>query len=152
MRPEASFSEGTMKVAIVVNQVTNDREANFSWYIHKCARDKTGLVLFPEAAITGLSINDDPLHDIPLGAAIPGRFTNALSEVAKSQKIYIAIGILERKGDKLYDSAILITPEDGIVLKYRRMTSGWHSEQANPRVYCEGGELKKAETPALWIN
>jgi len=63
--------------------------------------------------------------------------------VAREQKIHIGIGILEREGNKFYDSAILITPDKGIVLKYRRMTSGWHGKHANPKVYCEGNEFKK---------
>jgi len=137
-----------VKMALIVNHVTNI-EANFRHIvdaIHKCVDDKTDLILFPEAAITGLINDDNPLHDILLGSPIPGEFTNTLTEVARDQKIHIGIGILEREGNKLYDSAILITPDKGIVLKYRRMTSGWHGKHANPKVYCEGNEFKKVET------
>jgi len=137
-----------MKATLVVVRVTENIETNFRHIveaIHECP-DDTDLVLFPEAAITGLINNDDLLHDLPLGLSIPGEFTHTLSEIAKRKKIHIGIGILEREGKKLYDSAILITPVGDIALKYRRMTSGWHGKKADPRVYCKGNELKKART------
>lgn len=137
-----------MKVTLVVNNVTENIETNFRHIvniIHKCAGG-TDLVLFPEAAITGLINNDDPFHDLPLGSPIPGEFTDVLYEIAREREMHIGIGILERENNKLYDSAILITPTGEIVLKYRRMTSGWHGKKVDPRVYYEGNELKKART------
>ena len=137
-----------MKVALVVNRITENIGANFRNIvdtIHECATD-TDLILFPEAAITGLINNDNPHHDLPLGSSIPGKFTDTLCKIAREQKIHIGIGMLEREGNKLYDSAILITPVKGIVLRYRRMTPGWHGKDADSKVYCEGNELRKAKT------
>lgn len=137
-----------MKVILMVNHVTENVEANFRYIvnvIHKCA-DDVDLVLFPEAAITGLINNDDPFHDLVLGSPIPGEFTDVLCEIAREREIHVGIGILERKGNKLYDSAILITPGGKIALIYRRMTPGWHGKKADPRVYCQGNEIRKVRT------
>jgi len=139
-----------MKIALVVNHITDDITLNFSRIlsaIHQCADSGVELVLFPEAAITGLVNNDDPIHDLPLGSPIPGEFTDTLTKVSLERKIYIGIGILEREDNKLYSSAVLITPYRGIALKYRRITPGWHGKDANPEIYCHGNELKKVETP-----
>jgi len=77
-----------MKATLVVVRVTENIETNFRHIveaIHECP-DDTDLVLFPEAAITGLINNDDPLHDLPLGLSIPGEFTHTLSEIAKRKR------------------------------------------------------------------
>ena len=137
-----------MKVTLVVNHITKNIETNFENMVnsvHKCP-DDTDLVLFPEAAVTGLVNNDDLLHDLPLGVSIPGELINTLSEIARERKIHIGTGILEKEENKIYDAAILITPAGKIVLKYRRMTSGWYGKKATPKIYCKGDELKKAMT------
>lgn len=59
------------------------------------------MVLFPEAALTGLINNDDPAHDLPLGEAIPGAATDALGAMARQRRIWLGIGVLEREGQRL---------------------------------------------------
>ncbi len=137
-----------MKAALCIVRVTEDVEANFRHIVDAILEcpDDTDLVLFPESSITGLINNDDPSHDLPIGQPIPGEYTHILSEIAIERNMHIGIGMLEREGKKLYDSAILITPGGDIALKYRRMTHGWHGKKADPKVYCKGNELKKART------
>lgn len=104
------------------------------------------LVLFPEAALTGLVNNDDPAHDLPFGQPIPGPITMRLAELASEQSVWLAVGLLEREDNKLYDSALLLAPDGEIALKYRRIHPGWHGPRAEPSVYCHGRELPKVET------
>ena len=102
-----------MKAALIVNPVGPDIDANLRSILemlNKAADNGVELVLFPEAAITGLINNDIPAHDIPLGQPIPGPLTDILSDLVEERKIYLAIGMLERESDRLYDSAILLTP------------------------------------------
>lgn len=105
------------------------------------------LVLFPEAALTGLINSDDPFHDRTLGGVIPGPVTQVLSELAKEREIYLGIGLLEREGERLFDSAVLFNPKGEIILNYRRIDPHWHGKNADPSIYCQGKELLKAETP-----
>lgn len=138
-----------MRVALVVNRVTTDINTNLTGIcsaIHRCADMGVDLAVFPEAAVTGLINSDDPGHDLPLGQPIPGKVTDTLSQLAQARKIHLAIGILEREGSRLYDSAILVTPRGEIAHKYRRITPGWHGPRADPKVYCQGSELRKVHT------
>ena len=138
-----------MRIALVVNHVTPDTNANLISIIdtiHKCADKEVDLAIYPEAAVTGLINNDDPVHDIPLGEPIPGKVTDTLTKIVRERKIHLAIGILEREGNKLYDSAILFTPSGEIAMKYRCINPQWHGRQADPNVYCQGQELMKVST------
>jgi predicted amidohydrolase len=138
-----------MKAALIVNPVTPDIDANFGSIMemaHEAADNGAELVLFPEAAITGLINNDIPAHDLPFGQPIPGSMTDILSDLAEERKIYLAIGILERDGDRLFDSAILFAPSGNIELKFRRISPRWHGAKADPAVYCQGNEITKCDT------
>lgn len=138
-----------MKVALVVNRVTADPSANMTSIVesaHKSANAGANLIVYPEAAITGLINDDDPAHDLPLGQPIPGPATDILSKITQERSVYIAIGILEREGNRLYDTAVLLTPRGEIALKYRRLNPQWHGRQADPNVYCQGKELRKIRT------
>ena len=139
-----------MKTALVVNRVLPDIDANLATILNmasEAAKKKAELVVFPEAALTGLINNDDPAHDLPLGQAIPGQVTEALAELCREKRLWLAIGLLERDGEKLYDTAVLLTSDGRIGLKYRRIHPGWHGRNADATVYCQGTKLPKVETP-----
>jgi N-carbamoylputrescine amidase len=138
-----------MKVALVVNRVLADVDANLA-AILSMANEATSagaeLVVFPEAALTGLVNNDNPAHDLAFGQPIPGTITTRLSELASERGVWLAIGLLEREDNRLYDSGVLLAPDGEIVLRYRRIHPGWHGPQAERSVYCHGTELPAAET------
>lgn len=139
-----------MRVALAVNRVTEDIDANMASILKmasEAAEDGADLVLFPEAALTGLINDDDPDRDLSLGVEIPGPVTEALAGKTLEHGIWLAIGLLEREGSCLYDSAILLSPEGNIVLKHRRIQPQWHARDADPSVYRQGTELSKVETP-----
>jgi N-carbamoylputrescine amidase len=139
-----------MKAALVVNRVLPDVDANLAAILRmasEAADAGAQLVVFPEAALTGLTNSDDPSHDLPLGQTIPGPVTDVLAELVRKRHIWLAIGLLEREGGDLYDSAVLFTPGGEIGLKQRRIHPGWHCRRADPSVYHPGAELLRAETP-----
>ena len=138
-----------MRAALIVNRVWPDVEANRSAIVsaaHRAADAGAELVLFPEAALTGLINNDDPMHDLPLGQPIPGPFTAELAALAHERGIHLAIGLLERDGGRLYDSAVLMSPAGEVALHYRRIQPQWHGKRADSLVYCQGTELPKVQT------
>jgi len=138
-----------MKAALVVNEVTPSPQANLAAIeelAEEAADGHADLVLFPEAAVTGLINNDDPEHDLPLGEPIPGPVTDRLAALACARSIYVATGILEREGSCLYDSAVLLGPNGDVVLKYRRIQPQWHGRDADSNVYRQGDELDSAQT------
>lgn len=138
-----------MRIALAVNFVTNDRDANIA-EITRMVREAAGsgahLVVFGETAVTGMINNDDPDHDLPNGDTIPGPTIELLSSLAKDHRTWLAIGLLEREDGRLYDSAVLLSPFGDIALKYRRIDPRWHGKKADPGVYCQGTELAKTET------
>jgi predicted amidohydrolase len=139
-----------MKAALVVHRVLHEVDANLAAILlmaHEAADAGAELVVFPEAALTGLINNDDASHDLPLGQEIPGPVTELLAELARDRCIWLAIGLLECEGGRLYDTAILLTPAGEIGLKQRRIHPGWHGRDADLGVYCSGTELTKAVTP-----
>lgn len=115
--------------------------------VGKAATLNANLIVFPEASLTGLVNNDDPRHDLSLGVTIPGKETGILAAAAERHSIWIAVGLLERMGLKLYDTAILISSTGRIRLKYRRISAGWHGDKASSRVYGRGRTLRMARTP-----
>ena len=115
--------------------------------IDRAGRMGAELVLFPEAVLTGLANNDHPEHDLALGQTVPGPATRRIARRAAEAGVWVAFGLLEREGNTLYDTTLLLNPDREIVLKYRRITPGWHGSGADPRVYGHGSQLGFADTP-----
>lgn len=126
-----------MRCALVVNPVTRDWKANLSsaiQLIQEAASNDSNLVLLGEMAMTGMVNNDDPCHDLPFGDMIPGSITDQLSITASSLGIWLAFGLLELEGGLLYDTALLLSPNGEVRLKYRRVNPQWHGVRADPEI------------------
>ena len=139
-----------MNAALLVPRVAADPAANLAALERKIAEAAAlgaDIVVAPEAVLTGLINNDDPAHDLPLGQPIPGPATTALGVCCRRHRMWLAFGLLERDGDKLYDSAVLIDSEGSIRLKYRRNQPQWHGRNADPTVYREGDRIDAVTTP-----
>lgn len=133
-----------MKVAVVSHRITDKVSENIitmTQYVKEAAAQKADLILFSETATTGLCNNDIPDHDLPLGASIPGNVTQYFGSLARFGNIHVAFGLFERSGEQLYDTAILLNRQGEIVLKYRRISKGWHWPNSDPSVYKEGTKV-----------
>ncbi len=51
---------------------------------------------------------------------VPGPFTDSLAKIAREHKIHICSGLVEKDGDKLFNTAVLIGPDGRILCKYRK--------------------------------
>jgi len=139
-----------LKAALLVPRVTADPAANLDrveQMTADAAGSGAGLVLLPEAVLTGLINDDDPAHDLPLGQSIPGPATERLGAVARLNSLWIGFGLFERDGDCLYDSAVLIAPDGSVALRYRRNQPQWHGIGADSAVYRQGTSIEVARTP-----
>ncbi|MBN1643148.1 MAG: carbon-nitrogen hydrolase family protein [Anaerolineae bacterium] len=113
-----------MRPALVVHRILPDREANLRTILAQIARAAeagAALILLGEAALTGLTNDDCPAHDLPLGEPIPGPATERLVHAAAAHGVWLGLGLLEREDARLYDTALLFTPDGEIGLRYRRM-------------------------------
>jgi predicted amidohydrolase len=139
-----------MRAALIVHRVIRDVEANLGAIlrgVYQASLAGADLVLFAEAALTGLINDDRPPSDLPLGVEVPGAVTEQLADAAARCGIWLGLGLLEREGTRLYDAALLIAPEGRIGLHYRRMQPQWHGPQADPSIYGQGSELPALHTP-----
>jgi 5-aminopentanamidase len=83
------------------------------------ARAGAKLVVFPEAAISGYVFHS--LEEaIPVAETIPGPSTDAIAEACRRLKVHVAVGLLEKDGDRCYNASALIGPE-GLIGKYRKL-------------------------------
>lgn len=139
-----------MRAALIVIPITGDKSRNLAAVLRLAGQAVTAgaeLLLLPEAALTGLVTTDYPGHDLPLGDTIPGPTTEALATFCRARSVWLGIGLLERVGTRLYDSAVLINAAGNIALTYRRIQPGWHGSRAEPTVYCHGTDVPVARTP-----
>ena len=138
-----------MRVALIVNRVTANREHNLQEVltgISKAAAIGAELVMFPEAALTGLVNNDRPARDLGFGVATSDPEVRAMAMMAQKSRIVLAVGLLERDRNRLFDAAALFVPEPPQQSIYRRITPGWHGRRAATRVYGAGQEVKAVPT------
>lgn len=85
----------------------------------QAARAGAKLVIFPECALTGYCFNT--LEEArPLAESIPGPSTEKVAIAARELGCTVVLGMLEREGEAVYNSAAVITP-DGILGSYRKV-------------------------------
>lgn len=138
-----------MKAALIIPRLTANPATNIAKIeeMGACAvASGANLLVFPEAVLTGLINNDDPLHDLQLGQTIPGPATDRLGAFCSKHGCWMALGIIERQQSNLFDSAVLLKPDGTIGLIYRRNQPQWHGEDADPDVYHQGTDLPMAQT------
>ena len=142
-----------MKVALGVPQVKLNRQDTLSGLMQMtedAANVNAEMVVFSEAAITGLVNTGNPDYDLSLGQSIPGAASEALCQLAARCRIWLATGLFERNEDRLYDTAILIGPDGVIRMRYRRIDPRWHHWHNRPcpfPIYAQGDEVPIASTP-----
>lgn len=94
------------------------------------------LVLFPELFTTGY--RRDGLDHAALAEPVPeGPSLRRLAAAARSAKVAVAGTLLERDGEKVYDTAILIGPDGELVTRYRKT----HLYPAELPYFSPGDEL-----------
>ncbi len=74
-------------------------------------------VILPECLDTGWT---NPLA-MELATPVPGKTSQFLCNVAERHQVHVVAGLTERDGEKVYNSAILISPDGKILLKHRKI-------------------------------
>lgn len=112
----------TMQIAAAQIDISiGDKSANLKkckHFLRLAARQGVELLVFPECALTGYVFNSFD-EAFPVSETVPGESTPVLEKTCREYKITTVVGLLERDGGKLYNTAVLITPE-GLVGKYRK--------------------------------
>ena len=107
--------------------------------IGEAAEKGCDIVLLPEcldAAWTYPSARE-------LAEPIPGMYSERLARAAQENRIHVIAGLTERAGERIYNAAVLISPEGGILLKHRKINVLTVAQD----IYSTGDRLGVAETP-----
>ena len=111
------------KVRVAVCQILvidGDREGNFrriEYALEQAEAQRAEIAVFPESSILGWE--NPEAHQ--LAAPIPGKDSVRIGALAKQHKLMIAIGLDEKDGEKLYDSAILVDKTGKLLWKHRKI-------------------------------
>lgn len=107
--------------------------------IEEAASKKCKIIVLPECLDIGWT---DPKAK-KLAKPIPGIFSDKICKCAKKNNIYVVAGLTERFKDKIYNSAILVSPEGKILLKHRKI----NELDIAHGLYSIGDSLSVADTP-----
>jgi N-carbamoylputrescine amidase len=107
----------------------------------QAARLKADLLNLPEAADWGWLYQQARRDALP----IPGKYTDFLADLAKRHRMWVSAGCLERDGEKVYNSAVIIDRTGHIVAKHRKINT---LEQLTKHLYDQGGagDIKTIDT------
>lgn len=109
----------------------------FSALVAEAAAEKADIVCLPE----GATLAGTDFNYISASEPIPGPSTKFLGEVAKKNNLYIVAGILEKEGDVVYNTSILINRKGELAGKYRKLSL--------PREEIDGGVTPGDSTPVF---
>jgi N-carbamoylputrescine amidase len=100
--------------------IDSDREGNFrriEYSLAAASAQHAQIAVFPESSILGWENPDAHKMATP----IPGGDSNRIAALARKYGIMIAIGLDEKDGDHLYDSAILVDKSGKLLWKHRKI-------------------------------
>ena len=100
--------------------IDNDRSGNLVRIenaIIEAKEKNADLILFPESCLLGW-INPEAFQR---ACPIPSKDSELICKLALKYKIHICIGLDEKEGDKLFDSAVLVDDNGIILLKHRKI-------------------------------
>jgi predicted amidohydrolase len=119
----ANLFGAARKVKVAVCQILvidGDREGNFrriEYALETARAAGAQIATFPESSILGWENPDAHRMATP----IPGADSDRIAALARRYGLMIAIGLDEKDGEHLYDSAILVDKTGKLLWKYRKM-------------------------------
>lgn len=131
------------KLAMVQMQVEGGKKQknllNAEKMIKKAANAGAEIILLPEALDLGWTHPSAKTEAAPIPY---GDTCSLLMELAKSNKVYICSGLIEKAGDKVYNSAVLISSEGKIILHHRKI----NELEIGHEYYSLGNKLNVCQT------
>jgi predicted amidohydrolase len=111
----------TVRVAVCqILSIDGDREGNFrriEYALEDARTAHADIAAFPESVILGWE-NPDAHR---MASPVPGADSDRVAALARKYGLMISIGMDEKDGGKLYDSAILVDKTGKILWKHRKL-------------------------------
>jgi len=112
-----------VRVATVHHKPSRSKSAQdnlekFASFVDQAGAQNADIVCLPEAITmvgTGISY-------VNSSEPIPGPSTKYLGEVARKNNLYIVAGLLEKDGDIVYNTSVLIDRKGALIGKYRKVS------------------------------
>ncbi|MCW8966462.1 MAG: carbon-nitrogen hydrolase family protein [Candidatus Pacearchaeota archaeon] len=115
-----------MKIATTSLNITPNKNTNLNQITSLANKiiqkePDTRLIVFPEASL-GLYYkkNNSQEYQKEIAETIPGNATNQLGNLSKKLNIYLAIGLIEKSNNTLFNSLIVFDPNGTIIAKHRK--------------------------------
>lgn len=105
------------------------------------------LVVTPELVTSGYDLELLGTDGLDLAQPLDGPAVAAVAAVVAETGATVVLGLLERDGDTIYDSAVTITP-DGTITNYRKS----HLYPPEVAVFGSGAALTTVTTPAAVVG
>src|ERR1051326_244605 len=111
-----------VRVATIHHRPQNTKSSQenlvqFAELISKAADQKADIVCLPEE-VTLVGTN---LNYISASEPVPGPTTTFLGSIARKYNLYIVAGLLEKTGDTVFNTAVLIDRKGNLTGKYRKV-------------------------------
>ena len=148
-----NFSEATLqksaapkprlvKLATVFHRPRNskspqDNLEQFGALVKQAAAQKADIICLPE----GITLVGTNLNYVSASEPVPGNTTKFLGALAKQHNLYIVAGLLEKDGDVIYNTSVLIDRKGNLAGKYRKVSL--------PREEIDGGVTPGESTPVF---
>lgn len=128
-----------------------DKQSNFAKldkFARQAASHGAQFVVTPEGFLEGYVGNEKANRDLTreryfdIGEPVNGPYLRKAQALAAELKIYLALGFAERRGEEMFNSVAVFSPEGTLVTKYSKM----HTADDEP-FNSKGAELSVAATP-----
>jgi predicted amidohydrolase len=107
--------------------------------IHESKKKGCAIIVLPEC----LDIGWTHPRSLELAQPIPGKHSAALADAAMETGLYVVAGLTERAGDRVYNAAVLISPEGEVLRVHRKINVLGMAQD----FYSIGDSLAVTETP-----
>jgi N-carbamoylputrescine amidase len=138
---EAIMTVGLVSAEFINNNVDFNLE-NCINFINKAKKNGVDIILFGETYLQGFEAliwkSED---DLKVGLERDSGIMNILRMYCKEKDIAIGVGYIEREGNNLYSSYLVIDKNGNDLTNYRRISRGWRIKDSDNEIYREGTEF-----------
>lgn len=114
------FKIGLIQLAFGKDSKENLNKA-VSW-IDKAAKDGAQVICLPELFRSQYFCQKEEINNFNLAETIPGPSTEAISQVAKKNKVSVIVPLFEKRSSGVYHNSLVVIDSDGKILgTYRKM-------------------------------
>jgi predicted amidohydrolase len=118
---DGSSSVPHLRVSVVKMRSTRDLAANIQKideFLARCAKDGSRVVVFPECALTGY-FDDEFMKSLSAEQLTDAE--RQIADACRKHNVNAIIGTAFRDGERLYNSAVVITPKGKILAHYHKI-------------------------------